>query len=56
MWIAVPADERVVVGVARSVEELSRLKSVVAQDYTSAPRGISPLIFYWTDGGWLPLK
>lgn len=56
MWIAVPADERVVVGVARSEEELSNLKSIVAQDYAAAPRGISPLIFRWTDGGWQPLK
>jgi uncharacterized protein YtpQ (UPF0354 family) len=56
LWIAVPADERVVVGVARSEEELSKLKPVVAQDYSTAPRGISPSIFRWTDRGWLPLK
>lgn len=56
LWIAVPADERVVVGVARSEEELSKLKPVVAQDYSTAPRGISPSIFHWTDGRWLPLK
>ena len=56
LWIAVPADERVVVGLARSEEELSKLKPVVAQDFATAPRGISPLIFRWTDGRWLPLK
>lgn len=55
LWIAVPADERVIVGVARSEADLAKLKAVVAQDYATAPRGISPLIFRWTAGGWVPI-
>ena len=55
LWIAVPADERVVVGVAKSEKDLEKLKAIVAQDYATAPRGISPLIYRWTGGKWLPL-
>lgn len=56
LWIAIPADERVVMGVARDEAELARLKPVVANDFATAPRGISPLIYRWTDKGWLPLR
>jgi uncharacterized protein YtpQ (UPF0354 family) len=56
LWVAVPADDKVVVGVARNENELSKLKPVVAEDYATAARGISPLIFRWTERGWQPLK
>lgn len=55
LWLAIPADERVIMGVAHDEGELAKLKPVVANDFATAPRGISPYIYRWTSKGWEPV-
>jgi hypothetical protein len=55
LWIAVPADEHVLMGHVTRPEDLERLKPVIAKAFAGAPRGISPTIFRWAGHGWAPV-
>lgn len=52
LFVAVPGDNEVVVGLASNDETLKRLRVVVAQDYQSAERPVSPHIYRWAAKGW----
>ena len=52
LFVAIPADNDVLIGTAKSGEELRKLEKLVADDYASASRGISPLVYRWSPSGW----
>jgi len=52
VMLAVPADGRVIVLRAVDGAALEQLQNLVAQDFQTAERGISPHILRWTDQGW----
>ena len=52
LFVAVPGDNEVVVGLAKDDETIKRLNPVVIQDYQSAERPVSPYIYRWATTGW----
>jgi hypothetical protein len=52
IMLAVPADGRIIVLRAIEGADLRQLQSLVAEDFRTAERGISPHILRWTEAGW----
>ena len=52
LFVAVPGDNEVVVGLASDDQTLQRLRVLVAEDYRSAERPVSPYIYRWETKGW----
>ena len=52
LFVAIPADNDVLVGTVKSGEDLRKLEKLVADAYASASRGISPLVYRWSPSGW----
>lgn len=52
LFVAVPSDANVLIGTATK-EELPKIQALVAEDYRTASRGVSPLIYRWSPSGWV---
>ncbi|MEO7689779.1 MAG: hypothetical protein ABIS51_10880 [Sphingomonas sp.] len=52
LFVAIPADNDVLIGTVKSGEELRKLEKLIADSYASASRGISPLVYRWSPTGW----
>lgn len=52
LFVAVPSDANVLIGTA-SKDELPKIRTLVAEDYRTASRGVSPLIYRWSPSGWV---
>jgi hypothetical protein len=50
--MAVPKDGVLIVLRASETGDLSRLRQVVAEEFTNGERGISPNLYRWTENGW----
>jgi hypothetical protein len=52
LFVAIPADNDVLVGTVKPGEDLRKLEKLVADAYAAAGRGISPLVYRWSPSGW----
>ncbi len=52
LFVAIPSDGEVIIGIAGK-DDLPKLRTVVADSYGHASRGISPLIYRWSPQGWI---
>jgi hypothetical protein len=52
LWVAVPSDGEVLIGTAAR-EDLPKLRTMVAQSFDHARRGISARIYRWSPQGWI---
>jgi len=55
LWLAIPSDQRVMIGTATDADDLARARASVASDFEKAARGISPVLYRWTDDRWEPI-
>ncbi|MGN6820765.1 MAG: hypothetical protein ACTHJR_19075 [Sphingomonas sp.] len=56
LFVAVPSDNNVLIGTVPPDASLAKLRELVSQDYATASRGVSPLIYRWSPGGWVAAK
>lgn len=54
--LAVPADNFVLVARRSKIGELEAFRAAVRQSFDEAERGISPLVYRWTEAGWVPAE
>lgn len=52
LFVAIPADNDVLIGTVKPGEDLRKLEKLVAESYAAASRGISPLVYRWSPSGW----
>jgi len=52
LFVAIPADNDVLIGTVESDEDLRKLEKLVADSYAAAGRGISPFVYRWSPSGW----
>ena len=52
LFIAIPADNDVLIGTVKPGEDLRKIEKLVAEAYANASRGISPLVYRWSPSGW----
>lgn len=56
LYVAIPADNEVIVGTTKSDDELPKLREMVSQEYALAARGVSSLVYRWSATGWVAAK
>jgi hypothetical protein len=54
--MAVPSDGFLIVGRRALVEDLAGMRRATQQGFDTAERGISPLVYRWTDAGWATVE
>ena len=53
LFVAVPADNEVVIGVIEPGAPLAKVRELVSEAYSTASRGISPIVYRWSPNGWV---
>ena len=56
LFVAIPSDDNVLIGTAAPGDQLAKIRELVSEDYATAARGISPLVYRWSPAGWVPAK
>lgn len=56
LYLAIPSDNEVIVGITDTDQDLIKLRELISQEYALAARGISPLVYRWAPGGWVTAK
>ena len=53
--VAVPSDQYLIVARRDVISDMAGLRRSTREAFDTAERGISPLVYRWTDSGWVPL-
>lgn len=56
LFVAVPADNLVLVGLIDDGAALEKLRAAVREDFQAAERGVSPLVYRRVNGKWLAVR
>jgi hypothetical protein len=56
LFVAIPADNDVLIGTVESGKDLRKIEKMVAESYATAGRGISPHVYRWSPTGWIVAK
>lgn len=55
LFIAIPGDNGVLIGMTKVGENPNKLKALAAEEFRLAPRGISPRVYRWSAAGWVAI-
>jgi len=53
--VALPSDAFLIAGRLANLGDVAGFKAVTRENFETAERGITPLVYRWTDAGWVPL-